>query len=950
MPTFEVTAPDGKTYDVQAPEGATQEQALEHFKAEWPKMQQQQQGQQAPTEQKPPEASSGPSKGVTAMKGAVGGYAGAVAMPWLMRGAGVAISAMGFPEVGVPVVMAGNALQAEQYASTGAALATTLGSAAVGAVTAPAGQVAEEAAVDRGVSPTKAKLIGGATEMGLGMGLGAAAGATKALVMDLAPKPVKFLLDAYHNFTNRAVEGVTDGAEAVSKAVASARAALQSPDLKEQPQHVVWDLLHKAQEKHTQLAERVATGIESDARAKAQNILQQGRQRADAATTQGLERQARARQEGQSVVEQLRAQGKTKAAQAVEDHEKEAARILAEHKAQAQKVIEDAAAEAAKHRQDAALRAQVLEKASQGKAKTAATVQKLSAPKLAELGEAKAPEDIGKPLAERIGTQKAAQDEQLRATDATLRAERDKIVADKEAKGEFIDEVPEYKELRAEIAAKIQKTPAGREASRVTLPSGEKVGLTRATEQGVTSAYEKIWQAISSKRVQTGANEDGSPKYEIFRTTNEALDHVRRKLGDAAYGKEAEGYAGLGQDLARKMYERISSVQKKYVGEAQDRLQANYTQQLAEGQKFKTRMARMTQDEEKSPAGIPNAFFKTRDGVQDLKELTGSPELVERAAKDFVAGKLQGRSAAQVQEWLAKPENKGWLDELPEVKKGAEKYLADLTDAEALAARRTAVAGKLEKRSAEQAKKAEAVRGMGEKEAGKTMTEAQRKAQKLEAEARQLAQRKVAEGKQTAKAEQKPFEEKAKAVTTETKQKVGELKQQTSREARDAMKPAAKAAGEVTKEAKAAAAQVRKEAYAKLEEMSKKGTTVEYVEGLINKEPDMQKLMETGKALHGMPGGQKAWEDSVTRVVVKKSPRQLENWWETRGREVAKAGGASDKAIAKLDAGVQEILRAANPKAVEQIKKRVAKAFLESIGASMGATVSRAVPPYGDSE
>lgn len=35
MPSFEITAPDGRKYAIDAPEGATQEQALEHFKANW---------------------------------------------------------------------------------------------------------------------------------------------------------------------------------------------------------------------------------------------------------------------------------------------------------------------------------------------------------------------------------------------------------------------------------------------------------------------------------------------------------------------------------------------------------------------------------------------------------------------------------------------------------------------------------------------------------------------------------------------------------------------------------------------------------------------------------------------------------------------------------------------------------------------------------------------------
>lgn len=40
MPSFEITAPDGKKYAIQAPEGATAEQALEHFKANWQPAQQ----------------------------------------------------------------------------------------------------------------------------------------------------------------------------------------------------------------------------------------------------------------------------------------------------------------------------------------------------------------------------------------------------------------------------------------------------------------------------------------------------------------------------------------------------------------------------------------------------------------------------------------------------------------------------------------------------------------------------------------------------------------------------------------------------------------------------------------------------------------------------------------------------------------------------------------------
>ena len=38
MPTYEITSPDGKVYEIKAPEGATQEQALEKFKESRPEL------------------------------------------------------------------------------------------------------------------------------------------------------------------------------------------------------------------------------------------------------------------------------------------------------------------------------------------------------------------------------------------------------------------------------------------------------------------------------------------------------------------------------------------------------------------------------------------------------------------------------------------------------------------------------------------------------------------------------------------------------------------------------------------------------------------------------------------------------------------------------------------------------------------------------------------------
>ena len=65
MPSYIVTAPDGKEYDVDAPEGATEEQALEYFKSQW----------SAPKEELPSRTGGDIVKdiGVTAGKSALSG-------------------------------------------------------------------------------------------------------------------------------------------------------------------------------------------------------------------------------------------------------------------------------------------------------------------------------------------------------------------------------------------------------------------------------------------------------------------------------------------------------------------------------------------------------------------------------------------------------------------------------------------------------------------------------------------------------------------------------------------------------------------------------------------------------------------------------------------------------------------------------------------------------------
>jgi predicted secreted protein len=142
------------------------------------------------------------------------------------------------------------------------------------------------------------------------------------------------------------------------------------------------------------------------------------------------------------------------------------------------------------------------------------------------------------------------------------KALRDQAVANKEGKGIFVDSTPEYQELVKDLTSKllIGRQPLTKKTAEVTEP-------------GVQSAYRKIYDAITNKRVMIEGSADdvvnyvaelkaaginvrqgtnpktGEPAfYREYKTSFDAMDDVRRKLGDAAFGKEAEGARVLRQN------------------------------------------------------------------------------------------------------------------------------------------------------------------------------------------------------------------------------------------------------------------------------------------------------------------------------------------------------------------------------------------------------------------
>lgn len=285
-----------------------------------------------------------------------------------------------------------------------------------------------------------------------------------------------------------------------------------------------------------------------------------------------------------------------------------------------------------------------------------------------------------------------------------LETERNAQVRAREAAGEFMDSDPGYRDLVKGLEQKLFPVQ----------------GLQKrdVTDPGVRRAYENLYTALKGEM-----------------TSFEAVDQVRRRLGEvAAGGQPAEGYAAIGKGLAKEWYAKLSEAQVRYAGPVQKQMQTEYAEALGGLAGFKTGRGKAATAMDrvdptvfaKDPAALPGQFFKTQQGVRDLKELTRDEGLVGAAARQHTARELSGKDSAQVRKWLADPVQKDWVREVPGLQKEVEGYVSRLALIERTGA-------KLGERAAEAGKRAGKLVPEAEARAGKLLQETEAKVKGLAA-------------------------------------------------------------------------------------------------------------------------------------------------------------------------------------------------------------------------
>jgi hypothetical protein len=384
--------------------------------------------------------------------------------------------------------------------------------------------------------------------------------------------------------------------------------------------------------------------------------------------------------------------------------EKEAAALRAEGKSVADQIIANAESEATRLAPTNAQRAAEIRQAARNEANNIladidrqikfkraalsrtrgviAEAERVPGGTRALIGEPREATDVGTTLRDRI-TQ--VQGDRLAKRETQIVADKQAVsneVTTKQSAGEYVSDRPEYKQLLDFL-----KVKAGLGRQGIESP------LQAERDPGTVNALKQVYEALQPRTVEV----DGVAK--LLPPGFDAIDTVRRRLGEAFRNPTAEGYGAIGQGYARDLYKQLSTILGEY-SPAKKQLITNYENLSRDLDVFKggagqkaTAVERFDPDRFKTYASeLPANYFTNRESVKDLIELTGGDRrFVEQQAASYVARQLEGIKTQQAaSNW--EMANRDWLVEFPALQGSVNRYLESLGFAERRIPRTEAVA------------------------------------------------------------------------------------------------------------------------------------------------------------------------------------------------------------------------------------------------------------------
>jgi cell division septum initiation protein DivIVA len=374
--------------------------------------------------------------------------------------------------------------------------------------------------------------------------------------------------------------------------------------------------------------------------------------------------------------DEIMASARLKALSIIKTDKAAADKIIADGEIQAQKLVKDAMDNVA---QKIGIRRRAESAGRKAEAKAVSSSQQIG-----DVNRTNA--DTGTSLREKIvsvqGERIANRQKQF---DADNKIVLDEVSA-KESANNFVENLPAYKEIIDGLNKTLLQGKVGKE--QIT---------AETTEQGILTQLNRVLDALKPQIRQVGVDTDGNPVTKKFPVSFNAIDQLRRKLGQAAFGKEAEGYEAIGADNAKSLYSKLSALQAEFAP-AKKNLITNYEEASRTLDPFKTGAGKKASAVERfgdeiyktDASTLPGTYFNTRQSVKDLIELTGGDRaLVEKSASDYVARQLQGKNQDAIKKFVF--DNKEWMQEFPSLSSRVNNYISSLARSERVVPRTEAL-------------------------------------------------------------------------------------------------------------------------------------------------------------------------------------------------------------------------------------------------------------------
>jgi hypothetical protein len=368
---------------------------------------------------------------------------------------------------------------------------------------------------------------------------------------------------------------------------------------------------------------------------------------------------------------------------------------------------------------------------------------------LQRVGNAEAFEaNTGGAIQQRINQVVGDEQKALNAAYSTARGDVDRLVAARQSQGVGVATTPAYKSITDYLDKKLGKGAFKNAPFKATV------------EPTLVASLNNIRNAVGG--IKQSVNEAGEVVETAGKTPSfEALDEVRRKLGDVFAGKEVEGFKNISREQATELYQLIRAAQVEYAGGkngAFDMLLRNYAEgkellnalKIPAGKKIVGKDLINPEYFTYDPSGLAREFFSTRKKVQDLFNLTKDPAFVEQQASNHVARTIKGMDAAKLKDYIDK--NGEWLDLMPNLRNRLQDHYAAVV-------RSGSVTPKTRELSKSLKTEIKALPETGRVEAGKVQAAAAKEAEDVVKAGKKEAKQLTAEGQAKAK-ELKPVPEK----------------------------------------------------------------------------------------------------------------------------------------------------------------------------------------------